>query len=254
MSLKLINVSKKFLKYERDDSLKNSFINLFNKKRLKKEWTVLRDISFEIKEGERLGIIGKNGSGKSTLLKLIAKIYKPDSGKIFNRFNRTLAILELGAGFFPDLTGRENLRLNWAFSGLSQAELKNKFFDIAEFAGISNFIDTPLKYYSSGMSARLAFSIAAFSDPDLLILDEVLSVGDAEFKEKSLNRINELLLQGTSVIFVSHNFDDIKRICTKSIYLENGTMKFYGDTEEAIYEYEKKIAEVQINELLMEQT
>lgn len=252
MFLRLQNVTKKFRWYDRENSLKSAFAKMFKKKFEKKEWTVLQDINFQLSYGEQIGIIGRNGSGKSTLLKIIARIYEPDSGKVINKFRRVFALLELGAGFFPDLTGRDNLRLNWSFAGLKQAELKKKFFDIVEFAGLDNFIDTPLKYYSSGMVARLAFSIAAFSEPDLLIIDEVLSVGDADFKERSFSKIKELLFGGTSLIFVSHNLDEVKSVCPRTIYIERGRIEFDGDTTQAIFSYEKNLNQLKKAEIIAE--
>jgi len=236
------NISKKFRWYERSDSLKTSFVKFFDKSRKIWEWYVLKDLNLQIKNGERVGIIGRNGSGKSTLLKMITGIYLPSSGTIINNSKRMLALIELGAGFYYDLTGKENIKLNWAFNGLPKSELKQRFDEIVEFSGVGDFINTPLKYYSSGMAARLGFSIAIHANPDLLIVDEVLAVGDAEFHQKCFRKIEELY-RNITLIFVSHNESDIAKVCNRVIWIDEGTIRYDGNAEEALEHYKKTIPE-----------
>lgn len=231
------NVSKKFRWYERNLSIKESFVRLFKKSGEKGEWYVLKDINLSINIGERVGIIGRNGSGKTTLLKLFANIYVPNEGIVEVNSKRRLALLELGVGFYPDLTGLENITLNWLFNGLSKNELKDKFDTIVNFAGIEKFINTPLKYYSSGMRARLGFSIAINADPDLLIIDEILAVGDAEFQKKCYEEIEKLSKKGITLIFISHNLNDIRHVCERGIWLDNGKIAYDGDINMAIEKY-----------------
>ena len=245
--IECIDVSKKFRWYERSVSVKESFARLFNRPVEKWEWFVLKNINIKIKQGERVGLIGSNGSGKTTLLKLFSNIYSPNSGSIEVNSHRRLALIELGVGFYPDLTGRENVKLNWVFNGLPKKELKEKFEGIVEFAGIKKFIDTPLKYYSSGMTARLGFSIAVNADPDLLIIDEILAVGDAEFQKKCYEEIDKLCKKGITLIFVSHNISDIKRVCERGIWLDKGTIAFDGEVDEAIDKYLMNLEEVKNN-------
>src|SRR4030067_1959470 len=216
------DISKKFRWYERSDSLKTSFVKFFDKSKKIWEWYVLKDINLNIKEGEKVGLIGKNGCGKSTLLKLIAGIHIPTSGKIINNSSRMLALIELGVGFYKDLTGKENIKLNWVFNGLPKSELKNKFDEIVEFSGVGDFLNTPIKYYSSGMTARLGFSVAIHANPDLLIVDEVLAVGDAEFQQKCFKKIENLYQNNITLIFVSHNEADISKVCNRVIWLDEG--------------------------------
>lgn len=242
IKIQCTNVSKKFRWYERSLSVKESFVRLVKKRSEKGEWYVLKDINLSIYNGERVGIIGRNGSGKTTLLKLFANIYVPNEGLIEVNSIRRLALLELGVGFYPDLTGRENIVLNWLFNGLSKSELKDKFNNIVNFAGLEKFINTPLKYYSSGMRARLGFSIAINAEPDLLIIDEILAVGDAEFQQKCYEEIEKLSKKGITLIFISHNLDDLKHVCNRGIWLNNGTIAYDGNIDSAI---EKYLTEVQ---------
>lgn len=237
------DLSKKFRWYERNDSLKTSFVKFFDKSKKIWEWYVLKDINFKINEGEKVGLIGKNGCGKSTLLKLIAGIHTPNSGKIVNNSKRMLALIELGVGFYKDLTGRENIKLNWVFNGLPKSELKNKFDEIVEFSGVGDFLNTPLKYYSSGMVARLGFSVAIHASPDLLIVDEVLVVGDTEFQKKCYNEIEKLCSRNTTLLFVSHNESDVAKVCQRAIWLNNGTIHYDGNVLEALQLYKKTIPE-----------
>ncbi len=235
------SVSKKFRWYERSISIKESFTRLFNKPVEKWEWYVLKDIDLKIKVGERVGFIGRNGSGKTTMLKLFSNIYAPNSGAIKVNSKRRLALIELGVGFYPELTGRENIKLNWVFNGLPKKELKDKFDEIVEFAGVEKFIDTPLKYYSSGMAARLGFSIAINAEPDLLIIDEILAVGDAEFQKKCYDEIDKLCKKGITLIFVSHNEADVLRVCDRVVWLEKGTIKADGNPEEILELYNEDL-------------
>ena len=193
----------------------------------------LKDISFELSRGESLALIGPNGAGKSTILKLLAGITHPTSGQI--EVNGQLsALIELGAGFHPDLTGRENIYLNGTILGLSRKEVNQRFEEIVDFSELERFIDTPVKRYSSGMSVRLGFAVAACINPEILLVDEVLAVGDASFQQKCLKRIHSLLHNGTSIIFVSHNLYLVQSACETGIYLHKGEVKYTGSISEVI--------------------
>jgi lipopolysaccharide transport system ATP-binding protein len=194
------------------------------------QFWALKDISFEVPKGEIFGIIGRNGSGKSTLLKILSRIVDPTEGSITLR-GRTASLLEVGTGFHPELTGRENVYFNGSMLGMSRQEIGKKFDEIVAFSEVERFIDTPVKYYSSGMYVRLAFSVAAHLDPDILILDEVLSVGDAGFQAKSLKKITETMERGRTVLFVSHSMTAVQKLCSKGILLDNGHIKYIGDTD-----------------------
>ena len=196
----------------------------------------LRNISFELKSGEKLGIIGKNGAGKSTLLKVLSKITEPSHGRALIK-GKVSSLLEIGTGFHRDLTGRENVYLNGTILGMSRGDIKNKFDEIVEFAGVEQFIDTPIKRYSSGMQVRLAFSVAAHVQPDILIVDEVLAVGDIEFQRKCMGKLDEQATEGKTVIFVSHNMGAIRRLCSEVILLNGGEISLKGDPDTAINEY-----------------
>ena len=209
----------------------------------KEEFWALKDINLEIQKGEVIGIIGSNGAGKSTLLKILSQITPPTTGEVKIR-GRVGSLLEVGTGFHPELTGRENIFLNGAILGMTRVEMARKFDDIVEFAGIEKFLDTQVKHYSSGMYVRLAFSVAAHLEPDILIVDEVLAVGDAEFQKKCLGKMEEVTKnQGRTILFVSHNMAAIERICSKTILLKNGNIIFSGDTEDAISKYRKMNSE-----------
>ena len=198
---------------------------------------VLKDINFEIKTGETLGIIGKNGAGKSTLLKLLSRVTTPTNG-IIRAKGRIASLLEVGTGFHPELTGKENIYMNGAILGMTKKEITSKFDEIVEFAGVEKYIDTPVKRYSSGMYVRLAFAVAAFLEPEILIVDEVLAVGDAEFQKRCLGRMKDVSVNdGRTVIFVSHNMTAINSLCTKTILLENGKLRRIGPTHDVIGEY-----------------
>ncbi|WP_417370984.1 polysaccharide ABC transporter ATP-binding protein [Gelidibacter japonicus] len=197
----------------------------------------LRDINFEVKRGEVLGIIGKNGAGKSTLLKILSRVTGPTTGEIKTK-GRIASLLEVGTGFHPELTGRENIYLNGAILGMSKAEIKAKEEEIVQFSGCERYIDTPVKRYSSGMRVRLAFAVAAFLEPDILVIDEVLAVGDAEFQKKAVGKMQDISKgEGRTVLFVSHNMAAVKSLCTRAIVLENGKTVFEGGTDESVDYY-----------------
>jgi lipopolysaccharide transport system ATP-binding protein len=196
----------------------------------------LRGVSFQVKPGEVIGIIGPNGAGKSTLLKILSRITEPTKGSI-DIFGRVGSLLEVGTGFHKELTGRENVYLNGAILGMKNAEINQKFDQIVDFSGVEKFLDTPLKYYSSGMSVRLAFSVAAHLDPEILLVDEVLAVGDAAFQKKCLNKMEEVGKQGRTVLFVSHHMPSITRLCERVLLLENGMMIQDGSAHQVVGEY-----------------
>jgi len=202
----------------------------------------LKEINFEVNHGEILGIIGRNGAGKSTLLKILSRITQPTEGEIVLR-GRVGSLLEVGTGFHPELTGRENIYFNGAILGMKKQEIENKFDEIVEFSGVRKFLDTPLKRYSSGMQVRLAFSVAAHMDPEILLIDEVLAVGDIQFQQKCLNKMKEVTSIGRTVLFISHNMNAIRRLCDKVILLEQGQVIKIGDTETICAEYEKQSLE-----------
>lgn len=210
----------------------------------KEEFWALKDVSFNVMPGEVIGIIGQNGAGKSTLLKILSQITPPTTGEIIIR-GRVGSLLEVGTGFHPELTGRENITLNGAILGMGRKEIAKKFDQIVEFSGIEKFLDTPVKYYSSGMYVRLAFSVAAHMEPDILLVDEVLAVGDAEFQKKCLGKMDEVTKkEGRTILFVSHNMAAIKNLCNKCILLKNGQMEAIGETEEVVEKYFKNLSPV----------
>ena len=199
----------------------------------------LQDINFEVKRGEVLGVIGKNGAGKSTLLKILSKVTAPTKGSI-KCGGRIASLLEVGTGFNPELTGRENIFLNGAILGMTKKEISSKLDEIIEFSGCERYIDTPTKRYSSGMTVRLAFAVAAFLEPEILVIDEVLAVGDADFQKKAIGKMQDISREGgRTVLFVSHNMAAVKSLCTRGIVLENGKVVFEGDVEESIQYYLK---------------
>nr|WP_294936590.1 ABC transporter ATP-binding protein [uncultured Flavobacterium sp.] len=199
----------------------------------------LQDINFEVERGEVLGIIGKNGAGKSTLLKILSKVTSPTTGSIKSR-GRIASLLEVGTGFNPELTGRENIYLNGAILGMTKKEITSKLDEIIEFSGCERYIDTPTKRYSSGMTVRLAFAVAAFLEPEILVIDEVLAVGDAEFQKKAIGKMQDISRgEGRTVLFVSHNMAAVRSLCTKGMLIENGRTVFNGDIEETIERYLK---------------
>ncbi len=197
----------------------------------------LRDINFEVQRGEVLGIIGKNGAGKSTLLKILSKVTSPTTGEIKTK-GRIASLLEVGTGFHGEMTGRENIYLNGAILGMTKKEISSKIKEIIEFSGCERYIDTPVKRYSSGMTVRLAFAVAAFLEPEILVIDEVLAVGDAEFQKKAIGKMQDISRgDGRTVLFVSHNMAAIKNLCTRGIVLEEGKVSFSGEVEKAIDYY-----------------
>ncbi|MEQ9409396.1 MAG: polysaccharide ABC transporter ATP-binding protein [Fuerstiella sp.] len=193
----------------------------------------LKDINFDIPAGEAIGIIGRNGAGKSTLLKILSRITRPTTGRI-ELYGRVSSLLEVGTGFHPELTGRENVYLNGTILGMTRADIRRRFDDIVQFAGVEKFIDTPVKRYSSGMTVRLGFAVAAHLDPEILIVDEVLAVGDVEFQQRCLGKMDEVANSGRTVLFVSHNMATVRQLTSRSIVLNQGTVSFFGDTEQAI--------------------
>ncbi|WP_404308885.1 ABC transporter ATP-binding protein [Neorhodopirellula lusitana] len=200
------------------------------------EFWALKDVSFDVNEGEVVGIIGRNGAGKSTLLKVLSRITEPTQGRVTLR-GRVASLLEVGTGFHPELSGRENIFLNGAILGMTRREIKQKFDEIVEFAGVERFLDTPVKRYSSGMYVRLAFAVAAHLEPEILVIDEVLAVGDAEFQKRCLGKMKEVANGGRTVLFVSHQLDSVRRLTNACVLMENGTPSFIGETEETIKRY-----------------
>ena len=238
--IKLENVSMKFnLGIEKNFSIKQAFVNFFSfkhKKKKKEYFWALQDISFEIKKGEVVGLIGSNGAGKSTLLKIVSGVMKPTTGKV--TVNGVISpMIELGAGFDSELTARENIFLNGAILGYSKQFIESKFDEIVEFSELKDFLDVPVKNFSSGMTAKLAFSIATVVNPEILIVDEILSVGDIKFQEKSKNKMLEMIKGGTTVLYVSHSLSSIKELCDKVVWIEHGKMIKMGETKKICEEY-----------------
>jgi lipopolysaccharide transport system ATP-binding protein len=242
-AVRIINVSKKFRRGEIHDSLRDfipGVISAFLRQGLdglrREEFWALRDVSIDVTRGEAFGIIGHNGAGKSTLLKLLSRIILPTTGEVHVK-GRLSALIEVGAGFHPDLTGRENIFLNGAILGMSRTQIVSKLEQIVEFAGLEEFLDTPIKRYSSGMYARLGFAVAAHVDPEILIVDEVLSVGDWAFQRKCEARMRELIGSGATVIFVSHNLAAVTSLCGRCALLDHGSVVTIGMTEEVVAKY-----------------
>jgi lipopolysaccharide transport system ATP-binding protein len=242
--LEIQNISKKY----RIQHLAGGYLSLrermvnalkFQKNNVEDFWA-LKDVSFEVLPGESIGIIGRNGAGKSTLLKVLSKITPPTTGKIVSR-GRIASLLEVGTGFHPELTGRENIFFNGSLLGMRRKEIESKFDEIVDFSGVEKFLDTPLKHYSSGMQLRLAFSVAAFLEPEILVIDEVLAVGDAEFQKKCLGKMEDVAKSGRTILFVSHNMAAVKNICSKSILLDHGNLAFVGEATEVITEYQRTL-------------
>lgn len=241
MSKTMIEVSDVSMRFRMNSdkimSLKEYVTTALRGKLNYQEFTALDHVSFAVKKGETLGLIGRNGAGKSTMLKVISGILKPTEGSVVCRGN-VVPMLELGSGFDFDLTGRENIFLNGAILGYSEEFLNARYDEIVEFSELDQFIDTPIRNYSSGMLARLAFSIATVVQPEVLIVDEILSVGDAQFQEKSKKRMLELMGGGTTVLFVSHSIEQIKEMCGRVVWLEQGQVKLMGCSKEVCSEYE----------------
>ena len=231
------DVSVRFnLASEKVDNIKEYVIKLVKRQLLFQEFIALKNISFDVKAGEAWGFVGTNGSGKSTLLKTVSGILKPYKGSV--QINGTISpLIELGAGFDGELTARENIFLNGCVLGYSEQFIKEKFDEIVDFAEVRDFLDVPLKNFSSGMAARLGFAIATTVKPDILICDEVLAVGDFKFQEKCEKRMNELLSGGTTLLFVSHSTEQVKRMCQKAIWIDHGEMRMIGDAAEVCDAY-----------------
>lgn len=242
VALKAEDISIRFnLSKEKVDNFKELLFKKIKGEKIRfNEFWALKDINFEINKGDRLGILGLNGAGKSTLLKIIAGVYKPTTGTI-TRHGHIAPMIELGAGFDPNYTGRENVFLYGSVLGFSKEFLESKFDEILEFSELGEFIDVPIKNYSSGMKARLGFSIATIVEPEILILDEVLSVGDAKFRKKCENKMQGMFDHGVTVLFVSHSLDQVKRLCNKAILLDHGELIAKGDIDSVAEIYEHKL-------------
>ena len=239
IAIRVEDVSKNFvLPHERVNSIKSAFTSLAQKKHSEPTETqhALKDISFEIKKGEFFGIVGRNGSGKSTMLKILAGIYQPTKGKVFTK-GKLVPFIELGVGFNPELTGRENVYLNGAMLGFSQKEVEAMYDDIVEFAELERFMDQKLKNYSSGMQVRLAFSMATRAEAEILLIDEVLAVGDADFQRKCFEYFKQLKKNKKTVVFVSHDMEAIREYCDRAVLIDNSKLKFLGSTREITQEY-----------------
>lgn len=238
IAIEVNDVSMHFnLMVERVDSIKEYVIKLIKGKLLYNDFVALSHVSFDVKKGEVVGLVGLNGAGKSTLLKIIAGVLKPTEGKVITK--GTIApLIEVGAGFDPELTARENVYLNGAILGHDRKFMDSKFDEIIDFAELQNFVDVPVKNFSSGMYARLGFAIATMVQPDILIVDEVLSVGDYKFQKKCEDRIQAMLDKGVTVVLVSHDINMIKKLCTKVVWLEHGYLRYIGPTEDVCEEYE----------------
>ena len=236
--LRVDNVSMRFrLNKERRPDAKEFLTSLFKKKE-NNDFYALSDVSFSVHEGERIGILGLNGAGKSTLLKVVAGVFKPSAGKV-TRKGKIVPLLELGAGFDKNYTGRENIFLYGAVLGYSRKYMQSKYDEIVEFSGLEKFIDVPLKNYSSGMKSKLGFAIATIAEPEILILDEVLSVGDRKFKTKSEKKILDMMGDGTAVLFVSHSIQQVRRVCNKAMILDHGKLIAMGDVMEITEQYKQ---------------
>jgi len=243
------DVSIQFKRYrEKNRMLRWTVLKMLKKRQLNESFWALKDVSFSIRPGETFGIVGENGSGKSTLLKLITGIMQPDSGSLTVK-GRIAALLEVGAGFHPDLTGTENVYLNGAILGLTRAEIRSRFKEIVRFSELEKFIDTPIKFYSSGMYMRLGFSIAINVDPDILVIDEVLAVGDQAFQNKCLNRIRDFKRKGKTIIFVSHDLGVTNQLCSRAIWLDSGRVAARGSTQKVMDFYKEKIQKTEENRL-----
>jgi len=233
------NLGKEYrLGAQMHDTLRDQITSLLRggRKRERQQFWALKEVNFDVEQGDVVGIIGRNGAGKSTLLKILSQITEPTEGEIRIR-GRIASLLEVGTGFHPELSGRENTYLNGAILGMSRAEITRKFDEIAAFAEMDTFLDTPVKHYSSGMTTRLAFAVAAHLDPEILIIDEVLAVGDAAFQKKCLGRMGEIARGGRTVLFVSHNMAAVTSLCTRGIYLEKGRIKACGPVQEIAETY-----------------
>jgi ABC-type polysaccharide/polyol phosphate transport system ATPase subunit len=222
---------------ERPDTLREAFAHLFRNRVSYHDFEALKGISFAIREGETVAIVGRNGSGKSTILKIIAGVYRPTSGGV-KVSGKVSALIELGAGFHPDLTGRENIILNGLLLGLSRQEIRSREQQILDFAELGDFIDSPVKQYSSGMYARLGFAVATEVDPDILLIDEILAVGDALFQEKCLARIDDFRERGKTIVYVSHSLASVRRLCERALLIHDGVLLADGSTDQVLAAYD----------------
>ncbi|MEX2314672.1 MAG: polysaccharide ABC transporter ATP-binding protein, partial [Thermomicrobiales bacterium] len=239
------DVSRRFvLHHERRASFQDWFIALIRPRGTAEEFWALRDVSFGIRRGETLGIVGRNGAGKSTLLKLVTRILEPSSGKVIVN-GRTYAMLELGAGFHPDLSGRDNIFLNGSLYGFNRKEMSRRYDEIVRFAELERFVDTPVKHYSSGMYARLGFGIAVHMDPEILVIDEVLAVGDANFQQKCFRQLEALKARGTTIIFVSHDADSVRAFCDRAALIASGHLLDIGPANDVVDHYERLLHEAE---------
>jgi ABC-type polysaccharide/polyol phosphate transport system ATPase subunit len=255
-AIKVEHISKSFQlkkRYRQALTLKSALINLFKGRRVaepERMFQALQDVSFEIPQGITVGIIGSNGSGKSTLLKLIAGLHRPSSGRV-DVNGRISALIELGAGFHPEFTGRENVFINGIILGLSRREIYERFDEIVRFAELEDFIDNPVKTYSSGMYMRLAFAIAVAVDPEILLIDEILAVGDANFQRKCQNKMNAFKADGKTIVIVTHDLGALERYCDKVLWLDHGELQAFGDVQSVMKMYLEHVAEQQRENLLL---
>src|SRR5258706_1628884 len=237
--LEIQAVSKKFtLNHQGTPYLnyRDIFYHLFRRSSREEFWA-LKDVSFHVNRGESIGIIGRNGAGKSTLLKILSRITPPTQGRVISR-GRIASLLEVGTGFHQELTGRENIFMNGSILGMKRSEIKLKFDEIVEFSGTEKFLDTQLKHFSSGMQLRLAFAVAAHLEPEILIIDEVLAVGDSVFQKKCMTKMSDVTNQGHTVLFVSHNMEAIQKLCKRGILLDGGRCRADGPTQQTIAQYQ----------------
>jgi lipopolysaccharide transport system ATP-binding protein len=256
-AISIENISKKYIlshKKKKYQNLKESVSGFLgeiftskDEEETKEVFWALQNVSFDIEQGDRIGIVGSNGAGKSTLLKILSRITEPTSGQV-NVNGRMASLLEVGTGFHPDLTGRENIFLNGAILGMKQQEIKRQFDEIVSFAGIEKFLDTPVKRYSSGMYVRLGFAIAAHLEPEILIVDEVLAVGDSEFQKKCLGKMKDVSSSGRTILFVSHNSTAIQGLCNKAAFLQKGNLVKYGEVGEVLHDYMTSISKFQLQQ------
>lgn len=239
VAVEVDNLSKKFrLYHERNQSLKSAIMR--GRTSVHEDFWALKNVSFDVPKGSTFGLVGGNGSGKSTLLKCLAKIYYPNEGKITHN-GKMASLLEVGSGFHPELTGRENIYLNGSILGMSKKTIESKFDSIIDFSGVADFIDQPVKNYSSGMYVRLGFSVAIHVDPEILIVDEVLAVGDAEFQAKCLAKFHEFKQMGKTVILVTHSMQLVKDLCDHAAWLQNGDLRKVGNAIETVEAYESSL-------------
>lgn len=239
LAIKISRLSKKYFIQEQK-TLKELLPALFRGGKGGKFIWAIKDVNLEVKKGETLGIVGRNGSGKSTLLKLIAGVTSPTKGKIIVN-GKVSPLIELGAGFHPELTGRENIYLNGSILGLSKKEINKKFKSVVDFAELWEFIETPVKYYSSGMYTRLGFSVAISVEPEILLIDEILAVGDMAFQKKCMEKMREFKKRGTTIVFVTHSLGQVQEFCQRAIWLEKGAIKEEGKPEKVIAAYQESL-------------